>query len=249
MDPRAKPAGDGGVRGGAARSTDALKEEFMLAPTSDFVRPSTTFAADGTVEGYASLFGELDQARDMVMPGAFEASLRQRGVRRVPMLFQHDPAEPIGVWLELREDVHGLYARGRLIPEVVRARELLALLQAGTSDGLSIGFRTVKGRVDPKTRIRRLEAIDLWEISIVTFPLLPGARVRAVKEAGHPSRSAPSARTRSPAMASDPALARFQPERLFRQQPRYRFGKGQDRLSWRELVMPERALRARGLAR
>ena len=217
----------------------------MLAFPDQPIRPAATFAADGTVEGYASLFGELDQARDMVMPGAFEASLRQRGVRRVPMLFQHDPAEPIGVWLELREDVHGLYVRGRLIPEVVRARELLALLTAGTADGLSIGFRTVKGRIDPKTRIRKLEAIDLWEISIVTFPLLPGARVHAVKEA---SSRPPHARTRN-TFAPDPALAHFQPERLFRQQPRYRFGKGQDRLSWRELVMPERALRARGLAR
>jgi HK97 family phage prohead protease len=266
------------VRGAAAHSIDALKEEFMLAPTNDFARSAVTFTADGTVEGYASLFGELDQARDMVMPGAFEASLRQRGVRRVPMLFQHDPAEPIGVWLELREDVRGLYARGRLIPEVLRARELLALLKAGTADGLSIGFRTVKGRVDPKTRIRRLEAIDLWEISIVTFPLLPGARLaRASKASGqreplqkdaapgpriaslhsaarpHAVKEAssrpPHARTRRPVMAPDPALARFQPERLFRQQPRFRFGKGQDRLSWRELVMPDRALRARGLAR
>jgi HK97 family phage prohead protease len=151
----------------------------MFAQT-DFARPAAAIAPDGTVEGYASLFGEIDQARDMVMPGAFEASLRRRGVRRVPMLFQHDPSEPIGVWLDLHEDSRGLYARGRLIPEVVRARELLALLKAGTTDGLSIGFRTVKGRIDPKTRIRKLEAIDLWEISIVTFPLLPGARVRAV---------------------------------------------------------------------
>jgi HK97 family phage prohead protease len=119
----------------------------MLAP-NDLTRPAA-IDADGTVEGYASLFGEIDQARDMVMPGAFEASLRSRGVRRVPMLFQHDPAEPIGVWLELREDVRGLYARGRLIPEVVRARELLALLKAGGADGLSIGFRTVRGRLDP----------------------------------------------------------------------------------------------------
>ena len=119
----------------------------------------------------------------MVMPGAFAASLHRRGVRRVPMLFQHDPTEPIGIWLELREDLRGLYVRGRLIPEVARARELLALLRAGTTDGLSIGFRTVKARVDPRSRIRKLEAIDLWEISIVSFPLLPEARVHAVKEA------------------------------------------------------------------
>jgi HK97 family phage prohead protease len=167
----------------------------MLAPQHDLARPTMAIAPDGTVEGYASLFGEIDQARDMVMPGAFAASLKTRGVRRVPMLFQHDPAEPVGVWLELREDWRGLYARGRLIPEVVRARELLALLKAGTADGLSIGFRTVKGRIDPKTRVRKLVEIDLWEISIVTFPLLPGARIRAVKKA--PSRLSVHARTRN----------------------------------------------------
>jgi HK97 family phage prohead protease len=165
------PAGDGAI---------ALVVESegtnMLAP-NDIMRPAAAIAPDGTVEGYASLFGEIDQARDMVMPGAFAASLRQRGIRRVPMLFQHDPSEPIGVWLDLHEDFRGLYARGRLIPEVVRARELLALLQAGAADGLSIGFRTVRGRLDPKTRVRKVDQIDLWEISIVTFPLLPGARL------------------------------------------------------------------------
>ena len=158
----------------------------MLAPS-----PNPTFAsvfaaktridADGTVEGYASLFGEIDAARDMVMPGAFARTLRQRGIRRVPMLFQHDPAEPVGVWLELTEDFRGLRARGRLIPEVARARELFALVRSGAVDGLSIGFRTVKGRIDPASRVRRIIDLDLWEISIVTFPLLSGARVRAVK--------------------------------------------------------------------
>jgi HK97 family phage prohead protease len=165
----------------------------MLAPST---RPFATIAADGAVEGYASLFGEVDQARDMVMPGAFGATLCNRGLRRIPMLFQHDPAEPVGVWLEIFEDTRGLYARGKLIPEVMRARELLALLSAGAADGLSIGFRTVKARVDPRTRIRKIDAVDLWEISIVTFPLLPGARVRAVKER-QSSRPLPAARTRS----------------------------------------------------
>ena len=146
--------------------------------------PRTTIAPDGTVEGYASLFGEIDQARDMVMAGAFRQTLTLRGLRRIPMLFQHDPAEPIGIWLELVEDSRGLYARGRLIPDVQRGREVLALVKAGAIDGLSIGFKTVQGRVDPRTRIRKIEQVDLWEISIVTFPLLTGARVRAVKDAG-----------------------------------------------------------------
>jgi uncharacterized protein len=141
----------------------------------------TTIDADGVVEGYASLFGEVDQSRDMMMRGAFAETLFKRGIRRVPMLFQHDPSEPVGVWLELREDHRGLFARGRLIPEVARGRELLSLLRAGAIDGLSIGFRTTKARIDPKTRIRRVYAVDLWEISIVTFPMLSGARVRAVK--------------------------------------------------------------------
>jgi HK97 family phage prohead protease len=145
--------------------------------------PRTTIDANGTVEGYASLFGEIDQARDMVMRGAFSDTLARRGIRRVPMLFQHDPSEPVGIWLELREDHRGLFARGRLIPEVARGRELISLLRAGAIDGLSIGFRTSKARIDPKTRIRRLLAVDLWEISIVTFPLLAGARVQAVKQA------------------------------------------------------------------
>jgi HK97 family phage prohead protease len=159
----------------------------MLAPhhptVASVFAPRTTIDADGTVEGYASLFGEIDQARDMVMRGAFADTLRLRGVRRVPMLFQHDPAEPVGIWLELREDHRGLYARGRLIPEVARGRELLSLLREGAIDGLSIGFRTAQARIDPRTRVRRLHAVDLWEISIVTFPLLAGARVRAVKQA------------------------------------------------------------------
>ncbi|MGE5157725.1 MAG: HK97 family phage prohead protease [Gemmatimonas sp.] len=94
------------------------------------------------------------------------------------MLFQHDPSEPVGIWLELREDHRGLYARGRLIPEVTRGREPISLLRAGAIDSLSIGFRASKARIDPKTRIRRLHAVDLWEISIVTFRLLAGARAR-----------------------------------------------------------------------
>ena len=172
----------------------------MLAPHDPTIanaRARLSIETDGSIEGYASLFGEVDQARDMVMPGAFAHTLRQRGLRRIPMLFQHDPAEPIGVWLELAEDFRGLFARGRLIPEVMRARELLALVKAGAIDGLSIGFRTVKARIEPRTRVRKLDQIDLWEISIVTFPLLAGARVRAVKEMRQPSRPISYARARA----------------------------------------------------
>ncbi len=140
--------------------------------------------SDGRVEGYASLFGVPDHGGDVVMPGAFAASLRRRGASAVRFLFQHDPAQPIGVWDEIREDRRGLYVRGRLIGGVARAREIAALLRAGALDGLSIGFRTVRADRDPRLRTRRLHEIDLWEISVVTFPMLPGAKVSRIEQAG-----------------------------------------------------------------
>ncbi|XSG81209.1 MAG: HK97 family phage prohead protease [Methyloligella sp. ZOD6] len=143
--------------------------------------PLRDVQADGTFSGYASLFGRMDLGRDLVMPGAFAESLRAKGARGIKLLFQHNPDEPIGVWVDVREDSRGLLVHGRLLPGVARAREVLELMRAGALDGLSIGFRTVKGRTDPKSGIRRLERIDLWEISIVTFPMLADARVSFVK--------------------------------------------------------------------
>lgn len=133
-------------------------------------------------EGYASLFGVPDGAGDVVAPGAFAASLRKRPAREVRMLYQHFAHEPIGVWDAIREDGKGLYARGRLTLDVVRAREVRALIADGALDGLSIGFRTVRARRDAKTGLRRLEEVELWEISIVTFPLLAGSAVTGLGE-------------------------------------------------------------------
>jgi phage head maturation protease len=81
---------------------------------------------DGTFAGYASLFGTEDLGSDIVLPGAFRDSLAKRGARGIKMLFQHKPEEPIGVWEQLKEDARGLYAKGRLMLDVARAREVLA---------------------------------------------------------------------------------------------------------------------------
>ncbi len=137
--------------------------------------------ADGTFSGYASLFGAVDLGKDMVLRGAFARSIRERGAAGIRMLYQHDPNEPIGVWNELKEDTRGLFVRGRLAKDAARAREVLSLMRAGALDGLSIGFRTVKAQNDAKTGVRRIVEADLWEISVVTFPMLPGARVETVK--------------------------------------------------------------------
>lgn len=137
--------------------------------------------ADGSFSGYASLFGAVDLGRDMVMRGAFARSLRERGPAGIRMLYQHDPAAPIGVWTELREDARGLFVKGRLAGGVAKAREVLALMRDRALDGLSIGFRTVRARKDVRTGVRQILEADLWEISVVTFPMLPGARVETVK--------------------------------------------------------------------
>lgn len=134
-------------------------------------------ADDGRFEGYASLFGKADLGRDVVLPGAFSDSLKRRGSGGVKLLFQHDPAEPIGTWELLEEDKKGLRCVGRLMPEIRRAAEILALMRAGALDGLSIGFRVVRSDRDRAAGLRRLQAVDLWEISVVTFPMQPEARV------------------------------------------------------------------------
>ena len=137
--------------------------------------------ADGGFSGYASLFGKVDLGKDVVERGAFANSLRLRGTSGIRMLFQHDAGEPIGTWTEIREDARGLFVRGRLASGVRRAREVRSLMRGGALDGLSIGFRTVRARRDPASGVRRILEADLWEISVVTFPMLPDARVETVK--------------------------------------------------------------------
>ncbi len=138
---------------------------------------------DGTFSGYASVFGEVDLGKDAIERGAFRKSLGERGASGVRMLFQHDPAEPIGAWKTIREDSRGLYVEGVLADGVSRAREVHQLLKNGALDGLSIGFRTVRAKTDAKSGVRRILEADLWEISVVTFPMLPSARVQNIKNA------------------------------------------------------------------
>jgi uncharacterized protein len=131
-------------------------------------------------EGYASLFNARDGVDDVVAPGAFAASLRRRGPTGVRMLYQHFAHEPIGVWDEVKEDSRGLYVRGSLTLDVERARDVIALMRDGALGGLSIGFKTQRARRNPAAGVRTLLEVDLWEISVVTFPLLPNAAVTAV---------------------------------------------------------------------
>ena len=155
---------------------------FGPAPELKFTALDLTDAdTSGVFEGYASLFDREDLARDVIAAGAFRQSLSERGVQGVRMLYQHDPAHPIGVWERIEEDALGLRVRGRLTLETEKARDVLHLMRAGAIDGLSIGFKAKRTRRDQRSGIRRILELELWEISIVTFPMMPCARVHGVK--------------------------------------------------------------------
>lgn len=136
---------------------------------------------DGTFSGYASLFGVTDLGGDSVQPGAFTKSLKIKPAAKIKMLRGHDTTEPIGVWTHIEEDARGLKATGRLILDTVKGRETYALLKAGALDGLSIGYRTKKETFDRKNNVRMLNELDLFEISVVTFPMLTTATISRVK--------------------------------------------------------------------
>lgn len=129
------------------------------------------------IEGYASVFDVADLNGDIVAPGAFSASLMRRPAADVKMLYQHAAETPIGRWTSLREDSIGLYAVGEILLTLEAGREVYELLAGGAIDGLSIGYRTVRAERDGRSGRRRIIEADLWEVSVVTFPMADGARV------------------------------------------------------------------------
>jgi len=141
--------------------------------------------ADGTVEGYGSVFGVRDNYDDVISKGAFVQSLKDhKAAGTMPaMLWQHDADKPIGVWTEMVEDEKGLRIKGQLAMETVKGKEAHALLKMGALNGLSIGFMSKEWAYDRETEVRTLTAIDLWEVSLVTFPANEKARVTNVKSA------------------------------------------------------------------
>lgn len=142
---------------------------------------------NGTFEGVASPFGEIDSYRDIVMPGAFTKSLQefQDKNRKVPMLWQHKTDAPIGIYPKLMESDTQLLVTGQCNMEVQQGRECHSLMKQGALTGLSIGYDTVRDEWDDKMMVRKLFEINLWEISPVTFPAADSARVTMVKTLEH----------------------------------------------------------------
>lgn len=156
----------------------------MKRKTRDFNLQVKEISEDGEFSGYASVYDVIDAYREVVAPGAFANSLRSWAAkdRLPPALWQHDRREPVGPFRKMVEDQKGLYVEGQLlVDDVQRAREARALMKAKAVSGLSIGFDVVVEEWDSKTKLLTLKEIDLWEVSIVTFPANEAAQVEAVK--------------------------------------------------------------------
>lgn len=151
--------------------------------------------AKGEFAGYGAVFGNIDAYGDTIAPGAFSDTLKEwrKNDKLPPMLLQHGGAGftdsdgiPVGKWTKMREDDKGLYAEGKLINmETERGRTIYGALSEGVLDGLSIGYRAKEFslRTKPEEPRRTLKAVDLVELSIVTFPANASARIEAVKSA------------------------------------------------------------------
>lgn len=138
---------------------------------------------NGEIEGYGSVFGIKDTWDDIVAPGAFAASLAEhKAAGSMPaMLWQHDQSEPIGVWTEMVEDEKGLRVKGQIVMETEKGKAAYALLKKGALKGLSIGFVSKEWSYDADAEVRTLTAVDLWEVSLVTFPANGKATIDTVK--------------------------------------------------------------------
>jgi HK97 family phage prohead protease len=138
-----------------------------------------SMAEDGAFAGYASVFGNVDSHKDIVLKGAFQ----NNPTGGIKLLWQHQPDEPIGVITAMREDNFGLYMEGQLLLDVQKGREAYSLLKSGAINGLSIGYTPVDFETDYETGVRFLKQVELWEVSLVTFPANPKAVISSLKSA------------------------------------------------------------------
>lgn len=148
----------------------------------------------GIFTGRASVFNVKDHGGDIVKPGAFKASLsQQKAAGRMPaFLAHHDAKTPIGVWTEVEEQGDALVVMGKFALETTAGREAYSLAKMGALDGLSIGYAIPEGgaHFDRNTQANILTKLQLWEISLVTFPMNEAARVDRIKSTEAPKRGA-----------------------------------------------------------
>lgn len=155
-----------------------LRKEFPLTIESVKEAPSGDGGVD-VFDGLASVYDVIDLHGDVIVRGAFEDTLRRRGDERV-LLYQHDIHRPIGT-ASFRDSEQALLTTGHANREVQDAREAMALVRQKAIKGLSIGFN-ITGE-EWEGGIRHITGVDLWEVSVVTFPANPLANITEAKSA------------------------------------------------------------------
>lgn len=156
----------------------SMREKKTISRTFDIKE----LQEDGRFAGYASVFDVVDSQKDVIKRGAFMRSIHKRA-GDIKLLWQHRQQEPVGMITRIFEDSRGLYVEGRLLMSVARAKEAYALMKEGVIKGMSIGYSPKHYSLDPDSGVRTLNAVDLWEISLVTFPANADAQISVVKSA------------------------------------------------------------------
>ena len=151
------------------KTLKTLELKFQIKDTS----------SEGMFSGYASTFGNLDQGGDIVAPGAFTKTIKDR--QDHPILMNHNSRAVIGVNKSYREDAHGLYVEGQLVLGSQGGRDAYELMKAGALTGLSIGYDTVVDEMNWDTGVRTLKELKLWEYSLTAFPMNEQAQITSVK--------------------------------------------------------------------
>lgn len=154
--------------------------EYAVSPITDLKSTDETMS----FSGYGAVFGNIDSYGDVIAPGAFAEALSQfkAGSVQPAMLWQHNPDWPIGVWSAMSEDGHGLQVEGKLASTTL-GKDAYSLLKMNAVTGMSIGYvaKEWTPRTKPDEPRRVLKKIELYEVSLVTFPANDKARVSSVK--------------------------------------------------------------------
>lgn len=150
-----------------------MNKKFLYSPLS-----IKSIGENGVFSGYASVFNIVDKQNDLILPGAFKENLNRN---KIKLLWQHNPDEPIGSIIDIYENDVGLYITAHLLLGIQKAEEVYLMLKTGTINGLSIGYIPIEYDVDHKSGARVLKQVELWKVSLVTFPANLAAQVINVK--------------------------------------------------------------------
>ncbi|QXK92319.1 HK97 family phage prohead protease [Neoehrlichia mikurensis] len=133
----------------------------------------------GIFSGYASVFNVIDRQNDIIKPGAFSDTIKT--CKKVMFLWQHNKNKPIGKIINMIEDNFGLYITVKLILEIKKAEEVYLMIKKGVINSLSIGYQIIDYYIDKNSGARVIEKLDLWEVSLVTFPSNTQAQITNIK--------------------------------------------------------------------